>query len=486
MKTYNRVRIRSFIRVSLFAIIVMIGTGCQMIGTGSHPIEIINEQSFVDSMGNTWEVTSPYQKVISLYSAHTENLYTIGAGDQLLGASATSIYPPEAAFLPRYDYRADPEPLIAANPDLVVIRPFINRNYNNYVKALKKAGIHVVSLYPDNSEAFNEYIEALAILVGKTNEASKQLELLYTRVEDIAMITSGIDEANKLNVYFESSKAGYKTVTIDSNPAKAIELAGGINIATEVEPIEKGSTIAAFGIENLMLNSDNIDVFVSQRGAMNSGGSLISIPQREGFKAIKAVANNNILEINEKIISSPTFRYYKGVNEIARMLYPEVLDDVKDLINQEFMTRKSFAELSVKLTHTPIFVPSSSHYYEKIHLVHTYGLFEDVKWTDEAFDFIETAVTSSFIKSIDREGKEFFEPERLLNREDLAYFMYIYCEVKASDLNLEIKDIDQCSDPIIVRKIVDYGIMDLDSEGKFNPLEPISSEEVVRIFEGGN
>lgn len=103
-------------------------------------------------MGETWEVNEAYTSIISLYSAHTENLYTIGAGEFLKGASDTSIYPPETAFLERFDYKGDPEPIIAANPDLVIIRPFINRNYNNYVKAIIKAGIPVVSLYPEKKQ----------------------------------------------------------------------------------------------------------------------------------------------------------------------------------------------------------------------------------------------------------------------------------------------------------------------------------------------
>ena len=67
---------------------------------------------------------------------------------------------------PIYDYNADPENVIAAEPDLVLIRPFINRKSPDFVAALENAGLTVVSLYPESFEEFDGYIEKLAMLTG--------------------------------------------------------------------------------------------------------------------------------------------------------------------------------------------------------------------------------------------------------------------------------------------------------------------------------
>lgn len=99
-------------------------------------------------------------------------------------------------------------------------------------------------------------------------------------------------------------------------------MAGGLNVVEEAKPIAKGSTIAEYGIERLMLHSDEIDVYVTQRGGMNGGGSLISIPQREGFKAIKAVADGRILEINQKLISAQALDLTKAsTNWLERSIH---------------------------------------------------------------------------------------------------------------------------------------------------------------------
>ncbi len=77
---------------------------------------------FVDDDGRSIHLDSPCERIISLYSAHTENLYSLGVGDKIIGVHSTSIYPAEAAFLPQFDYEADPEKVIAAEPDLVFNR----------------------------------------------------------------------------------------------------------------------------------------------------------------------------------------------------------------------------------------------------------------------------------------------------------------------------------------------------------------------------
>lgn len=466
-------------------LIILIGmSSCTQGWVRNHAIEITGEHSFIDSIGNEIIVDAPYEKVITLYSAHTENAFAFGSGASIIGVNTTSVFPAEAASLPRYDYKSDPEPLIAAEPDLVIVRPFINRNYNDYIRAIEKAGIPVVSLYPVDQSSFEAYVTALGILFGEHDAVVNQLALLDEQLHDIIDITSVIPIEDRVVVYFESTKTAYRTVTVDSNPARGIVMAGGINIASDAEPITKGSTISEFGIEKLMMVSAEIDVYISQRGAMNAGGSLISIPQREGFSAIKAVEEGKILELNEKLISSPTFRYYKGVREMARMFYPELLDDVSAYNTDEPINREAYACLTVKLKHTPIFVPSSSHYYEQNHKVHTYGYFTDVHWQDMNFDYIETAVLNSYLREYNAtDGSAYFDPEGIVTRGDLAYTLYIMGDIRATDSHIDIVDIESCIDDKIVQKVIDGGFMTLDDQSNFNPDMAVTGQEVIRGIE---
>ncbi|WP_432402294.1 ABC transporter substrate-binding protein [Wukongibacter sp. M2B1] len=440
--------------------------------------EVQNEEyaiSIVDDMGNEIELTQPCKRIISLYSAHTENLFTLGLENEIIGVGQSDIYPVDALEKDVYDYKSDPEKIIAAEPDLVLIRPFINRKVPDFVETLKRAGITVVSLYPERFEEFDDYIMKLGSLTGKTETAKELLTKFHNDIKAINEKTKNIDP--KMTVYFESSENGYKTVTTDSMPAKAIEYAGGINIASDVKPIKEGSSIAPYGIEKLLENAENIDVFVSQRGVMNAGGNYHSIIIRPGFDTIKAIKNDRVYVINQKIISSPTFRYYKGVRDIARMMYPEILDNLDEYSTENKVTRREMAEMAVMFMHKEIYVPSSK-YYKSSHKGHTYGFFKDLKYTDEYFDYVETAVMSGYMNGFKDEDEEYFYPDRTITRDEFAKIIYLMGNYKIASKNNEVLDLDKAENKRIIQILVDNGVLKC-KDGYFKPEEEITGIEVV-------
>jgi iron complex transport system substrate-binding protein len=275
--------------------------------------------SFTDDDGRAVALNGPRRRIISLYSAHTENLFALGAGDSLIGGHTTCVYPPEAAAFAVYDYNGDPEYIIAAEPDLALIRPFIRRHSPNYVAEIEKAGIPVVSLYAESLDDFDGYIRRLALLAGAEAEAELQLARFHQGLDQIRSAAGVIEK--KQTVFFEATETETRTVSPGSFPALAIEIAGGINIAADARPATPGSSIAPFGAEKLLLHAGEIDAYIIQRGPMNAGGG--DPAARPGYHAIKAIQNKRVLFIDEKLVSSPTFRYLKGVQEIARFLYPE-------------------------------------------------------------------------------------------------------------------------------------------------------------------
>jgi iron complex transport system substrate-binding protein len=436
--------------------------------------------SFTDDEGRNINLNEPCTRIISLYSAHTENLFILGAGESLIGNYKTGIYPEAASKITMYDYNSDPEKVIAANPDCVIIRPFITRKSPEFVKALENAGIKVVSLYPESYDDFPEYINRLAMLVGKEDEAKKQLTLLNDQIMEIEQQTKDIEK--KQTMFFESTETNIRTVTEDSMPGLAIKFAGGINIAVGAEAIEEGSTIAPFGEENIMKHANDIDVYVSQRGAMNCGGSIVGISEKAGYYSIKAIQDNRVFKLNEKLISSPTFRYYKGIRELARFMYPEEMDNYNAFRSDKIATKKDFAYIIVKISHTPLFVPSSSKYYDTEYEGHTYGMFKDVDWQTEEFDFIETAVKTGAVEEEKLNNEEYFYPEKNVTREDLAKAAITLGNYSFQDNHEVIKDLKNCSNSRLVQLAVDNGVLNL-IDDNFEPTKKVTNNEIINVLE---
>ena len=277
-----------------------------------------NGTGFIDNDGNEIVFENPFVRIIPLYSSHVENLFAIGAGSSVIGIPRGTDYPPEATVLPVFDYLGDPEYVIAAEPDLVLIRPFVRRQSPDYIKKIENAGIPVVSLYCESFENFDSYILRLGMLTGKVQEAETKLGAFHRELAEIQKRALSIQK--KKTVFFESTENEIRTAASESLPDKAIEFAGGINVTPHLPPISPGSSIARFGAEALLDIADNIDVYVVQQGAMNRSSDMENLKTRPGFSAIKAIQEGQVLFINEKLISSVTFRYLEGVKILSGYL----------------------------------------------------------------------------------------------------------------------------------------------------------------------
>ncbi len=79
--------------------------------------------SLKDDLGRTVELKQPAQRIVTLAPFLTELVYSAGAGDRVVGVSAYSDYPAEAAKLPRVSSAAgfSLEAIAALEPDLVVV-----------------------------------------------------------------------------------------------------------------------------------------------------------------------------------------------------------------------------------------------------------------------------------------------------------------------------------------------------------------------------
>ena len=284
--------------------------------------QVENSDVIMDQNGRRLQVTVPFQRVISLYGAHTENLFSLGLGKEIIGVSAHEDYPAEALHKPVFSYHDDPEKFLAARPDLVLIRPMIDRGYPQFVARLEKNGITVVSLQPAAANEIYTYWEILGILTGRQQRGLGLIEHFQHTAQRLRALASPIEVKKK--VYFEAIHSKMKTFAPDSMAIFALETAGGMNVAQDARPVRK-TNIAFYGKERILSHAGEIDVYLAQYGAMNTP-SIALIKNEPGFQAIKAVKNNEIYIVDEKVVSRPTMRLLIGIFEIGKILYPDVFD----------------------------------------------------------------------------------------------------------------------------------------------------------------
>ena len=281
-------------------------------------MRIEGDNMVVDQAGRTLIVDRPFGRIISLYGAHTENLFNLGLDGEIIGVSRHETYPPQALKKSVFSYREDPEKFLAARPDLVIIRPMIDRGYPQFVSRLEKSGITVISLQPQNVADMFIYWQILGLLSGKRQQAIKMVSQFEAAVSDFKMLTDA--KTIRKRVYFEAIHSKMKTFTPDSMAVFALETAGGINVASDAKAV-RNTNIAYYGKERILSHGREIDVYLAQSGVMNQP-SLELILNEPGYKTIKAVADGEIYLIDEQIVSRPTMRLLDGIYNIGKILYP--------------------------------------------------------------------------------------------------------------------------------------------------------------------
>ncbi|MBI9074585.1 MAG: ABC transporter substrate-binding protein [Desulfatibacillum sp.] len=297
---------RVFSLLSLWILLPLLLAGTSMAGDDFPVIQ--------DHTGRSIQIKAPFTRIISLYGAHTDNLRTLGLDREIIGISASDHWEGKSVF----SYHNGLEKFLAFRPDLVFMRPMIDRGYPQLVEGLEKAGITVASFQPSNVEEMFDYWVSLGQLTGKTDQAREMVRQFQDEIVQIKKITDALPD--KKRVYFEAIHSRMKTFTPSSMAIFALEAAGGVNAAADASSV-RGTNIAYYGKERIISKAGEIDVFLSQNGAMNQP-TISMIINEPGFEVIKAVQEGQVFIVDEKLVSRPTSDLLKGVRAIGEILYP--------------------------------------------------------------------------------------------------------------------------------------------------------------------
>jgi len=317
-------REKLILKLILIFIAMLIGCPPASADEPAERFKIQGPDGIIDQAGRRIGIKKPFGRVISLYGAHTENLFSLGLDSEIIGVSANEDFPPAARGKPVFSYHDDPEKFLAARPDLVLIRPMIDRGYPQFVTMLENAGITIVSLQPGTVDEIFVYWEILGMLTGKQQEARGLVTGFKRSAAEFGALTGSRSNARRKRVYFEAIHSKMKTFAPDSMAIFALETAGGINVAADAKSVRE-TNIAYYGKERILSKASQIDVYLAQFGSMNR--STVSMIKAEpGFELIKAVKGDQVYIVDERLVSRPTMRLLDGIYRIGKILYPEDFD----------------------------------------------------------------------------------------------------------------------------------------------------------------
>ncbi|HDQ06148.1 MAG TPA: cobalamin-binding protein [Candidatus Bathyarchaeota archaeon] len=285
-------------------------------------IEKHQEITLVDSMGNVVTLTSIPERIVSLAPSNTEILFAIGAGDKVVGVTDYCNYPYnftawiEAGNMTSIGnyYGPSVEPIVALDPDLVLA----STGSLDAAATLKGLGYNVLVLEAKTIEGVIQDVLLVGRATGKNAEATALVSEMRVQIDAIA--DQAADATTTPKVYHEVWNEPLMSAGPGTFVDELITLAGGENIFHDATT--RWPTVSS---EAIIERNPDVMVFPDMyMGRANFYETMETVKDRPGWDSISAVQNDTIYEIPADIISRSGPRLVDALEEIAKMVHPEI------------------------------------------------------------------------------------------------------------------------------------------------------------------
>lgn len=143
-------------------------------------------------------VAASRQRIVSLTPSVTEILFALGAGDEVVGVSQYSDFPPEATRLPRVGSFLTPnlEAIIALHPTLVIGIGLSSET--RQIRALREMGCSILTIRDDSVAEIKESIREVGRKTDRADAARRLLEKLNVQISEVRSRVSKLPRVSVL------------------------------------------------------------------------------------------------------------------------------------------------------------------------------------------------------------------------------------------------------------------------------------------------
>lgn len=286
------------------------------------PEEVQEETTAItltDGYGSEITLEGPAQRVVGLAPSIVEILFAVGAGDQVVGREEFTNYPEEALDIPSVGGNfgeLNTEAILAVEPDLVIAADLTTPEQ---IQGLEDLGLTVFFVAnPADMDGMYESLRTVATLTGHEEETEELIVSLQARVQAVVDVIAQAVDAPLVFYELDSTEP---TAPWTSGPGTFIDtlitMAGGQNLGSGFE----GDWVQINAEEIVAQNPDIIVL-----GDAMWGVTVEDVAARPGWDSISAVQNGTVYPFNDDLASRPGPRLVDGLEELARLIHPELFE----------------------------------------------------------------------------------------------------------------------------------------------------------------
>lgn len=272
--------------------------------------------TITDSLGREVSISRQPETIASLAPSNTEILFALGLGDKVVAVSEYCNYPLEAQNRTKIGgfSTVNIEKVVDLGPDLVFATCDVQEDI---VGELERLGLTVIALDATDIEDAIRSIRVIGKATGQLETSEELIDKLEQRIKAVTDKTKDLPDSQRPKVFYQVWSDPLMTVGSETLTHYLIQLAGGVNIASD--------STTKYPVYNLeILIERNPEVIIVSLGMGSSEASVEEVKDRKIWQIIDAVKNNRVYGINSDIVSRVGPRIADALEEIASYIHPEL------------------------------------------------------------------------------------------------------------------------------------------------------------------
>lgn len=267
----------------------------------------------IDQLGRRIKLEKRPERIVSLAPAHTETLFAIGAGDQVVGVTEYCNYPPEAKRCQQIGgfagHEISIERIVALEPDVVFT---VGKYHRKLMKQLEQFDIPSIALEPASFEEIYKTIELAGYVTGHVLRAKEVVQSMKVRVKAVEAASA---HSSRPTVLYVVQAQPLMTVGKRSFISEVIRRAGGKNVFDDIDadyPTVNPEAVVSRDPDIIVLPSHGTEY-----------GDLDRLKQRAGWQSLSAVENHRMYTVDGDLMVRTSPRIVAGLERLAAKMFPE-------------------------------------------------------------------------------------------------------------------------------------------------------------------
>jgi iron complex transport system substrate-binding protein len=273
-------------------------------------VQSLASRDLINEVGRHVDVPPDPHRIICLAPSLTETVFALGKGEQVVGVTDYTEYPPEARLKTSVGGLIDPsiEKVVSLHPDLVLATREINRRET--VEELDRFRIPVFVINPQGLEGILASVRDIA----KALNCRREGEALVKQLNDKRRrVTAQLARLPRPKVFVLIWYDPVITAGSGAFITEVISAAGGESATADIP-----QTWPQISLEEVLRRSPDLLLLVK---GSHQGVTLDELKQRAGWNRLIAVRENRVIYADDRLEhSSPLV--FDAIEDLARKLHP--------------------------------------------------------------------------------------------------------------------------------------------------------------------